>query len=77
MFFVAWGMHADQPRSQPLPLDAFMPRGYAPHYAMALVVVGALVTFALSFIGYVDHVNTGTSTATTNPVDAAQDEGSG
>ena len=76
-FFLAWGMHSDPPGAPPLPLDYFMPRGYAPHYAMALVVIGALVTFALSLIGFVDHVNTGTSTVVSDPVDASRDEESG
>jgi hypothetical protein len=77
MFFLAWGLHADQPGSQPLPLDAFMPRGYAPHFAMTLLVVGALVTFALSLISYVDHVNTGTSTPRTGSGDRDRDEQQG
>ena len=45
VFLLSWGIHVDSDGTT-TPLNAFMPTGYAPQYAMSLVAVGTLVTFA-------------------------------
>lgn len=76
VFFASWGAHVDRPGTPVPSLDDFMPAGYAPQYVMALVIIGALVTFALSLMGYMDHVNAG-GTSTKADRNAAEDEANG
>ncbi len=76
VFFARWASYEDPPSGPTLPLDAFMPPGYSPHYVMALVIIGALVAFSLSLMGYMDHVNAGGKPTKARDADTDEDESS-